>query len=120
VRLVTALVPPAHEAREYLREVSRVKVAVYKAENVHVVGSFQTPARLASLLEDDDWELAARVNEGDGQIVWVLCRSRDDEVREIFVVALGEEELVLVRASGNIEKLAAKAMKEHRRGGRYF
>jgi hypothetical protein len=117
-RAVTAVVPRADLAGQYLRDIRRVKVAVYKVKNVPRFEALRTPEHLTALLETDDWELAVRVHERRDEAVWVLCRADDnDKLREVYVVALTGDELVLVRASGNIERLVAKAMKERRAHG---
>ena len=51
--------------------------------------------------------------------MWILYRADEEKIKELYVVALNEQELVMVRASGNIEQLAARAMREHHRGGEF-
>jgi len=109
-RLVTALVPGTGEARGYLRDVSRVQVAVYNAHSVPATGSVQMPARMARMV-DDGWEVAIRARKDDG-VVWVLYRTEGDAVREICVVALDDEELVLVKAGGRLERIVGRALAE--------
>ena len=107
----------AHLAGRYLRDIRRVKVAIYKVEHLPQFEALRTPAHLTALLESDDWELAVHVHEKHDEAVWVLCRADDDSLREVYVVALTDDELILVRASGNIERLVAKAMKDRRTHG---
>jgi hypothetical protein len=111
-RTIVRLVPDAAEAREYLDDVRSVRVAVYEVANLPAEPILETPTRLASLVEEDGWEIAARVNQQD-ENVWLLYRAENDSIKDIYFVVLSDEELVLVRAHGNIERLARKAMRDH-------
>jgi hypothetical protein len=53
----------------------------------------------------------------DDQRVWLLFRAEDDVVREVFVVALNEDQLVLVKARGRLECVLARVLREGDRGG---
>jgi hypothetical protein len=70
----------------------------------------EMPAKLREL-QAQGWVTAVKVRD-EGDVVWVLYRLDDDSVRELYVVALDEHELVLVRAKGNLEKLVARALQE--------
>jgi hypothetical protein len=114
-RVATSVIPGAREARPYLRGVSRVQVGVYEAHIDHME-DVHMPKRLQSLL-DAGWETAVRVCE-KREAVWLLYRPDGDEVKEIFVVVLNDDELVMVKARGNLERLVAAAMDEaHGRHG---
>ncbi|HXS09883.1 MAG TPA: DUF4252 domain-containing protein [Candidatus Krumholzibacteria bacterium] len=114
-RVITSVIPGAQEARPYLRGVSRVQVGVYEA-HLHTMDSLQMPKRLQSLL-DDGWETAVRVRD-EREAVWLLYRPDGEKVKEIFVVVLNDNELVLVKARGNLERLVEAAMDEaHGRHG---
>ena len=108
-RLVTSVIPGTREARSWLKGVSRVQVGVYDAD-IDSMPDVRMPDRLRSLI-DDGWEIAVHVRE-QNEAVWVLYRPDGDRVREIFVVVLNENELVLVKARGNMEKLVAAALHE--------
>lgn len=107
-RAVTGVIPEAHEARGYLRDVSKLQVAVYEIEGTADAAGVQTPARLQELL-DDGWEMAVRVRD-EGEVVWLLYRVDDESVREMFVVVLGDGELVLVKLRGRLERVMAAAL----------
>jgi hypothetical protein len=117
---VVSFVPGAGEARSWLKDVSRVEVAVYDVTGDDLARSVTTPSHVGELL-DKGWELAARVREPD-QSVWVLCRVDDESVRELFVVSLDRDELVLVKVKGRLERLIARALsdKDGPRLGRHF
>ena len=110
-RLLTGLMPDeAEEVRPYLRSIRRVKVGVYRTENLPPLGDVDLP-RLRRLRERG-WETLAAVREED-QTVWVLYRERRGTVRDLYVLALGEEELVVVRLKGRLDRLLRHALKEH-------
>jgi hypothetical protein len=108
-KMVTAVIPGAREARPWLRGVSRVQIGVYDAR-IDDMPQLHMPKRLQSLL-DDGWETAVRVREKH-EAVWVLYRPDGDRVREVFVVVLNEQELVMVKAKGQLDRLIAAAIDE--------
>jgi Domain of unknown function (DUF4252) len=110
-RVVTAVIPGAREARPWLRGVSRVQVGVYES-HIDSIAELHMPKRLQSLI-DDGWETAVRVRD-DHEAVWLLYRPDGEKVREIFVVVLNNDELVLVKARGHLERLVAAALDESR------
>ncbi len=112
VRTMVRLAPDTHDVREYLEDVRSVKVAVYEVENIPSDPMLKTPAKLESLVENEGWEIAAKVRE-DGNNVWLAYRADGESIEDLYIVALSGEELVLVRAHGNIDRLMAKAMRDH-------
>ncbi|HEX5133469.1 MAG TPA: DUF4252 domain-containing protein [Candidatus Krumholzibacteria bacterium] len=117
-RTVTGLIPEAHEARGYLRDVSRVQVAVYQLEGQADATRIETPSRLEEL-QADGWEMAIRVNE-ENQRVWLLYRANDDTIREMFVVVVDDDQLVLVKVKGHLERLMAEAIRHSRDEGDFL
>ena len=111
-RAVTTFVPPAREARNWLKDVSRVEVAVYEVVRSELPERLQTPQRIAEMLADG-WEMAARVREQD-EATWVLYKLDGDSVREVFVVALNQEELVMVKVKGHLERVCAATSRYER------
>ncbi len=109
-RLVSRFVPDAREARGYLKDVSRVQVAVYNMSSMPPVKHVRMPDRLKNMT-NEGWELAVKVREDDG-LVWVMYRVDKDTVRDLYVVLLDSEELVIVKARGNLERLVARALSE--------
>lgn len=120
-RAVVSMVPQAGDARGWLKDVSRVEVAVYEVHLDDPGRRIATPSRIEDML-DDGWEMAARVREED-ESVWLLYRLDGESVRELFVVALDKDELVLVRVKGRLERLIARALSDgdgHPHLGRSF
>lgn len=109
-RTITGLIPDAREARGYLHDVSHVQVAVYDVYHRGDVAALDTPPRLEKLLADG-WEMGVRVRDTD-EVVWLLYRADEKSVHEMFVVTLDNDELVLVKLKGHLEKLLARALEE--------
>lgn len=96
-------------ARTYLRDVRRVKVGVYEVEAPGLLdGTAFPPVRR---LERRGWETLVRVREDD-EAVWVLYRERKGRIRDLYVVALDDEELVLARVKGRLDRMVARALHE--------
>jgi hypothetical protein len=109
-RAVVSMVPQASDARGWLKDVSRVEVAVYEVHRDDPGRRIATPSRIEDMLEHG-WEMAARVRE-DGESVWLLYRLDGESVRELFVVALDRDELVLVKVKGRLERVIARALSD--------
>lgn len=91
----------------YLRDLRRVEVGVYNVENLSSPGAVD-PLRLP-VLRDGGWDVAVRVREAD-EHVWVLYRTRRREVRDLYVLTLGSDELVVARLHGRLDRIAARAL----------
>lgn len=110
-RMVSRVVPDAHQASDYLRDVSRIELAVYNADRVPPASDVVMPDRLKEMTSGEGWELAVRVRDDD-QLVWVMYRIDGDTIKELYVVAFGNDELVMVRAEGKLERLVGKALED--------
>ena len=100
--------PDAEMAIEYLKDVRRVKVGIFRAEQ---------PDDVRALGEkgfgfEDGWEVAVKTTQDDER-VWVLYKENPETVRDLYVVVLSEEELVLARVRGNLDRLLARVMEDH-------
>ncbi len=102
--------PEAQMARDYLYEIDRVKVGIYQVKSLPDLDDFDPPA--LRRFEDDGWEMAVKVHEDD-EIVWVLYREHYDQVRDIYTIVLTDEELVLVRVNGHLNRLLEKVVDDH-------
>jgi hypothetical protein len=109
-RLVTGFVgdDDVRHAREYIRDVSRVQVAIYDTGDMPSISNLRMPSQLAEL-EDRGWETAVKVREDD-EAVWVMYRVDGDAIRDLYVVVLNDDELVLVKATGRLDRIMAKAL----------
>lgn len=101
-------------ARQYLREVRRVKVGVYKTAYLPDLDAFDPPA--LRRFHRDGWELAVQVREDD-EAVWLFYKDRGGAVRDLYAVVLSDEELVLARIRGRLDRLLARALEDHHAPG---
>ncbi len=111
-RAITSFVPDTDDVHRYLEDVTRVEVAVYEIHTDKPSRRIETPSRIEEMLANG-WELAARVREKH-ESAWVLYRIEGDSVRELFVVALDKEELVLVKVKGRLERVIGRALTQGR------
>lgn len=107
---MTRLVPEeeADMASRYLRDVSRVKVGVYRAERPDMVKEID----VRRLGFEKDWEVAVR-SRRDGERVWVMYREDARTVEDLYVVVLSDEELVIARVHGRLDRLLSRVMEDH-------
>ncbi len=123
-RTVISLVPDEGDedlqsARSYLREIRSVKVAIYKVYDAHSVEDVKIPAYVRKLLKRNNWETVAKVQEGDG-IVYVLYKPHRKTIKEMFVMSLSDDELVMVQAEGRLDRLFEKVLEDHADVGGLF
>jgi hypothetical protein len=102
--------PEARHAHLLLSDLRRVKIGVYR--------NTQTVASLAAVdlpqvrrLEEDGWEPAVVLRE-ESEVVWVYYRERRATVRDLYVVALDDKELVLARMRGHLGRFLIRAVQE--------
>ena len=99
----------AQMASDYVREIDRVKVGVYRVE--------EAPTRRELRMDRvprfrrSGWEVAVRVEEED-ETVWVLYRERYDSVRDMLVLVLNSDELVIARIEGHLNELVRLAVSD--------
>lgn len=95
-------------ASDYMRDISRVKVGVYKSANPAALDAFN-----ADMIRfDDDWTTAVKTRDDDSRI-WVLYREGGETVRDLYVVVLGDDDLAIARIRGNLNRLLARVMEDH-------
>ena len=95
-------------AVDYLRDVSRVKVGLFRSENPRALDEFDVD-RIGF---DKTWETAVKTRDSESR-VWVLYRERKDTVRDLYVVVLDEEDLAIARIRGNLSRLLTRIMEDH-------
>ena len=100
----------ARQARLYLNDLRRVKVGIYRTEHLSpTLDALDLPH--FRRFERKGWELALSVREDD-EAVWVYYRERHGTVRDLYVVALDDEELVLARVKGHLGRLVTRVMRD--------
>ncbi len=110
---IAGLVPEedAQMARAYLRDVRRVKVGVYRVEYMpSSLEALELPG--AAKLERQGWEVLAKIREDD-EVVHVYYRERRDAIRDLYVMVLSDDELVITRVKGDLSNLVARAIHDH-------
>ena len=103
-------VPEAGEAHEYLEEVRRVQVAMYRTRTLPPLDTVRMPARLKQIMLEQNWQVTVKRQKAD-ELAWVLTREEAGVVRDIYVVLLDRQQLVIVRVEGRMDQLLAKAMR---------
>jgi hypothetical protein len=111
VKWLCLVIPDAREARKYLKDISGVSVAVYEVESLPPLNEVELPKRLKRLLEDKGWDVLIKAREED-QIVWILYQERRSSIRNLYVLALEPDELVLMSLRGRLDRLFAQALEE--------
>jgi hypothetical protein len=110
-RLACSFSDETREARQYMTGIKRVQVAVYKVKHLPSVEDAEMPERLSDMI-DDDWEVVIKTSEPDER-VWILYREDGKRVSDMHVTVLDEDELVLLRVSGDLDKLLDQALENH-------
>ncbi len=97
-------------ASDYLREIKSIKVAYYPVDRMPPLDEVDTP--MLRRFERAGWEVAVKVREDD-DLVWVLYRERFDTVRDLYVVVLSDDELVMASINGHLDRLFRLALEDH-------
>lgn len=96
-----------HLFSDYLHEMHRVKVGVYEVEDLRGAGEVEL-SELARF-RDRGWQVVVKTRDGD-EVVWVLYRIAHDRVRDFYVLALTDDELVMTRIEGRFDSLIRQAV----------
>lgn len=92
---------------DYLHEMRRVKVGVYEVNDLADAGEVEL-AEL-SRFRDRGWEVIVKTREDD-EVVWVLYRAAEERVRDFYVLALTDDELVMTRIEGRFDSLVRQVL----------
>lgn len=108
--LMTRLVPEeeADMAARYLKDVSRVKLGVFRVEHSELLDQVD----VRHLGFEKDWNVAVKSRQ-DNERVWVLYREDAQTIKDLYFVVLSEEDLVIARVHGRLESLLAQVMEDH-------
>ena len=99
--------------------IRRVKAGVYPLSYDSDFGDLDVPE--LRRFKKKGWKVALKV-EDHNEVGWILYRERKRRVRDLFVVVLTEDELVLARIQGNLTELLELALDEVEEdgGGDFF
>lgn len=99
----------AHRAAAYLQAVRRLKVGIYRVVRPpREAGALPLPASY----QRPGWEVAVRAHEPDAH-TWVLYRERGGAVRDLCILTLSGDELVVARLEGRLDALLEQAVADH-------
>lgn len=90
-----------------LKGIRRVEVGVYEVKGLR--RGVDQPANL-DLRHLDGWEPIVSIHE-EGEDVMVLVKQQDEMIRAMLIVVAEEDEWVLVRVRGKLNRILEQAMK---------
>jgi len=90
-----------------LRGIRRVEVGVYLPLQTK---DGSAPSRL-DIRDFEGWSPLVRVHDEDEEVL-VMVREKQGEVRDMLVVVSDEDELVVVRMKGRLDRILEEAMAE--------
>ena len=97
-------------ARALLRNVKKVKVGRYDVHGRIALNEISTPSILKSY-EKGGWIPVVTTREPD-EVIWVMAKEKREDLRDLLVVVLSDDELVVARMSGNLTQAVSAAMAE--------
>ncbi len=92
-----------------MRHVKGVEVAIYETESLLAGGSERWSDYMSELGMRRGWVPAAQVRD-DGAASAVFFKMKGDEIRNVYVFTLNEENMVLVRFKGHLERIIADGL----------
>jgi hypothetical protein len=110
IRGIVRMVPGEVEGRDIVSSLRRIEVATYRVSSLPDLDRIQGETRFADQLARDGWSMAVRTQEA-GSRAWIFLRSDEaGALRNLFVVALEEDELTMVRIDGRLDQALAEAI----------
>ncbi len=99
--------------------IRRIKAGVYPLSYASDLEEIDIPEM--ERFKKRGWKAALKV-EDENEVGWILYRERNRRVRDMFVVVITDEEMVLARIQGNLTELLEVALDEVERdaGDRFF
>jgi Domain of unknown function (DUF4252) len=99
-----------YEAGRYIQELRRIKVGVYRVEKLP--SDDQINMFDLRRFDEGGWAPATFV-EQDDEAIWVLYREWYDEIRDMMIIVLNDDELVVVRIEGALDHLLEKIVEDN-------
>ncbi|MFC2084131.1 DUF4252 domain-containing protein [Bacteroidota bacterium] len=98
---------------EILGQISRVQVGIYdKTETDMGKPDFSVLRSLSDLMNKAGWQYIVRTIDGDDMAAVFVRSNYKEEIEQLFVIALSDEELVLVELQGDLEEIVEIAIRE--------
>lgn len=102
----------AQLASAYLQQIQHIKVGYYPIAYLPSLDEDGLDLPALDRFENEGWEVAVKVRDDD-ELVWVLYRERFDTVRDIYVLVLSDEELVVATIRGRLDQLLELAIEDY-------
>lgn len=99
----------AQMASRIVYGIRRVKAGVYPTSYLPDFEELDIPE--LARFKRRGWQVALKVVD-QGEVSWLLYREKRRRVRDLFVISLTENELVLARIQGNLDELLNVALEE--------
>lgn len=108
---ITGLVPDedAQLARDLMRNIRRVQVGVYNVEGLTSIEGIEFEH--LKRFEEDGWQLAVKAREEDSA-VWLFYYERRNDVRDLYLLALDDDNLVIARVRGSLRNILRRALED--------
>ncbi|MCK5327894.1 MAG: DUF4252 domain-containing protein [Candidatus Latescibacteria bacterium] len=100
------------EVRGCVAEIRRVQLAVYEVHGSRLDRPIRAAAPIRKRLERAGWEILVKVREAE-EFCWIFYRLRGDFINELYVIALDNNDLVLVKVEGRFDRMIARVLKDH-------
>lgn len=102
----------ADEGLELLRKIRKVELAVYRTEALPSVRQATFVIPHERRLKKKGWQTVVEIAE-DNSASWVMMRQTKGKIRGMMVGALDNDELVLVKLTGDIQEIYEKLITDH-------
>ena len=100
------------ELGRYTAEIRKVQVAVYRVQGIAPEQVVRVSETVRRRLEGKGWEVLVKAREA-ADICWVFYLPQGSAIRELYVFAVKDGKLALVRVHGRLDRMIAKALADH-------
>lgn len=98
---------------EVLRRVSRVQVGVYDRNKINLFhADYSDLKSFTDVMSENGWVYIVRSVQPDGLTAVFVRGDADEEFNQLFVIAVEDDEMVLVEIHGDLEKIIEIAIRE--------
>lgn len=98
-------------ADRYLDDIRRVKIGLFRRTD----GGRLDDLSVTDFGFEKGWEVAVKVRREDAR-VWVMFRDEGKAIRDLYTVVLSEDDLVIARVHGRLDRLVARILEDRERG----
>ncbi len=96
---------------DILSEVSRIQVGVYEKASGNLNTTMADLNRITDEMNSQGWRYIVRSVQRD-EVVGVFVRGDDPRLRQLYVIAIDSNEMVLVEIHGELSKIVEIAIRE--------